>query len=111
MNETTNPFTICPRCGHHNVLRAKYCAGCGLNLVSAGAVHTTHVTVRTRRRSRLWLVVGFIVLGVALVILALAFRARPSSRGRLPLQPEQKWQRTIIKQHPANSETRSHHER
>lgn len=67
----------CVRCGHRNVPRARYCAHCGINLLTAGADQVTRVVRRHHRRSGSGVVVALLLLGLILAGLALIFRARP----------------------------------
>lgn len=63
----------CPRCGHRNIVVAKYCANCGVKLAAAGAVETPSVSKppafgsqrSRRRRTALYVVLGAILIYLA----------------------------------------------
>jgi hypothetical protein len=80
------PSLICPRCGRHNVSRARFCAQCGLNLAASGASEITQAVRQTRRRSGGGLVLFIILMGLFLAAMGSLFRSRPCSlRPAIPI--------------------------
>jgi len=65
-----NEPTCCSRCGHLNVLQAKYCAHCGLRLPAGDAGATCGDAARPQRctHRRLIIVLSLLVIALATVI-------------------------------------------
>lgn len=98
MSETRYPFTICPRCGHHNAVRAKYCASCGLRLPADEAALMGQILGRARRRSRLGLAVAVILLGMAVALLIRVFGGLERRRIHRDHERESETHQVIIHQ-------------
>ena len=74
-----SPSHVCPRCGRHNVSRARFCAQCGLNLAANGADEITQVVRRTGRKTGGGLVLFVILMGLFLAAMGSLFRHRACS--------------------------------
>ena len=76
----TLPSILCPRCGRHNLSRARFCAQCGLNLAASGASEIGPMVPGQRRKGRGGAVLFVILLGLFLTAMGSLFRNRTCSR-------------------------------
>jgi hypothetical protein len=76
----TLPSILCPRCGRHNLSRARFCAQCGLNLTASGASEIGPMVPGRRRKSRAGAALFVILLGLFLAAMGSLFRNRACSR-------------------------------
>ncbi len=76
MSETGVPTTRCPRCGQVNPPPARFCAECGLNLAAADTDARADGAARRKPHAGTWLVLGLLLAGTALAVLALFARVR-----------------------------------
>lgn len=84
-----DPKITCPRCGGLSPSRGRYCAHCGLNLLTA-RLHGDEVSRMMRRRDRrsgMGVVIVLMLLGLALASLASFLRSPARSRSRITPLP------------------------
>ena len=88
MSQVTSQMISCPRCGRDNIMRARYCAGCGFKLPPRDTAQLAHLPGRARRRSRLWLLVGLTLLGAVLLAMLCSYHLGAKWRASAPKASE-----------------------
>lgn len=96
MSEVTINWNCCPRCGHQNEPRARFCAECGLRLSRDQAALTGPSIRRRRRHSSTWLILLLLLLGIVLAMWLLGARASERRHSPRHLRPETHKRRVII---------------